>query len=134
MVKNEFKDLLASFAETAKGGLQVYTIGGSTHPSFSDVFLILPHAINKLTGLNCAAHAVIDKIVRASEEFLSGEGGHSGQVTYNEVFRDDDDMEWKMSIKGKSRRKRMANGASGKFYRSVGKPGELALYRIEAQN
>ena len=60
MVKHEFKDLLASFAETATGGLQVYTIGGSTHPSFSDVFE------TDATGLN-AAFKTMKMKVRLSE-------------------------------------------------------------------
>lgn len=112
----------------------MYAIGGSTHPSFSDVFLILPHAINKLTGLSCAARAVIDKTVRATEQFLSGDGGAGGQVAYEEVFRDDADMEWKMAIKGKKRMrgrgKKPGHEQDGKMYISLGKPGELALYQL----
>jgi platelet-activating factor acetylhydrolase len=135
MVKREFKDLLESFAQTATGSLQVYTIGGSTHPSFSDVFLILPHAINKMTGLSCSAHAVIDRIVRATEEYLSGEGGHSGHVTHDEVFCDSEDMDWKIAIKGRrGRAKRVAEKMKGKMYMSVGKPGELAQYRFGTES
>ncbi|EKM51728.1 uncharacterized protein PHACADRAFT_127563 [Phanerochaete carnosa HHB-10118-sp] len=133
MVQPEFKDLFAQFAHTATAGLQVYMIGGSTHPSFSDVFLILPHAINKITGLGCPARAVIDKIVHATEEFLTGKGGAGGQVSYDEVYRDEEDMKWKMAIKGRKRFFRRSSAEKqegGNMYKATGKPGELALYRF----
>ena len=108
--------------------LQVYSIGGATHPSFADVFLILPAAINKLTGLACPAARVIAKAVRATTEFLSGPGGHGGRVTYDEEFRDEEEC------RGKRRGRRRDSGAGeeagGKLYRPVGKPGELAWYRL----
>ena len=96
---------------------------------------ILPHAINKLTGLGCSASAVINRTVRATEEFLAGEGGAGGQVTYDEVFRDEQDMEWKIAIKGKKhRRKHVQDKMTGKMYISVGKPGELTLYRFGSRS
>lgn len=131
MVRHEFKETFARFVQTATAGLQVYTIGGSTHPSFSDVFLILPHAINKLTGLGCSARVIIDRVVRATEEFLGGEAGAGGQVGYDEVYRDDEDMKWKLAIKGRKKLfRRNSSEEQGKLYRSVGKPGELALYQF----
>lgn len=129
MVRHDFKELFGTFAQSATAGVQVYVIGGSTHPSFSDVFLILPHAINKFTGLGCPARAVIDRIVRASGEFLSGDGGAGGQVTYEEVYRDEDDMQWKMAIKGRKRFFRKSSAEKhASMYKTIGKPGELALY------
>lgn len=72
--------------------------------------------------------------MRATEEFLAGEGGHSGQVAYDEVYRDEEDMEWKMAIKGKKKAKTKHGGRNRNetetSYRSVGKPGELVLYRL----
>jgi platelet-activating factor acetylhydrolase len=50
----------------------VFSIPGSTHPSFSDVFLILPEYINKLTGLRVDASVVVDLAVKASADFLAG--------------------------------------------------------------
>lgn len=43
---------------------------GSTHPSFSDVFLILPDYLNRLTGLRIDADKVIDMSVHVVERFL----------------------------------------------------------------
>lgn len=45
---------------------------GATHPSFSDVFLILPEYINKLTGLRIAAPRVLALAVGAAADFLDG--------------------------------------------------------------
>lgn len=50
----------------------VFTIPGATHPSFSDVFLILPEYINKLTGLRVQASKVLELAVGATEDFLNG--------------------------------------------------------------
>ena len=46
---------------------------GATHPSFSDVFLILPQRINELTGLKVSAERVIELALGAMEDFLRGE-------------------------------------------------------------
>ncbi|KAJ3492207.1 hypothetical protein NLI96_g149 [Meripilus lineatus] len=48
----------------------VFLIPGSTHPSFSDVFLILPDYLNRLTGLRIDADKVIDMSVHVVERFL----------------------------------------------------------------
>lgn len=45
-------------------------IAGSTHPSFSDVFLILPDYLNRLTGLRIDADKVIDMSIHVVERFL----------------------------------------------------------------
>ena len=38
----------------------VYSIAGSTHPSFSDVFVIVPPFINRMTGLKVDATEMLD--------------------------------------------------------------------------
>ena len=130
-VGREYAIFSEQIAHTATQDIQVYSIGGATHPSFSDVFLILPNAINKLTGLACPASSVISKSVRATAEFLSGEGGHGGKVTYDEEFRDEEDRRWKMKIRGgKKRNEDEGEEKGGKLYRPVGKPGELAWHRL----
>ena len=109
----------------------MFSIGGATHPSFSDVFLILPNAINKLTGLACPAGSVIAKVVRATAEFLSGPGGHGGKVTYDEEIKDEEDRKMKMRARGgKKRNEKEGEEEGGKLYRPVGKPGELSWHRL----
>jgi len=48
--------------------------GGATHPSFSDVFLILPSYLNRRTGLRVESDKVISLCVRAVTQFLNGDG------------------------------------------------------------
>lgn len=50
----------------------IYSIAGSTHPSFSDVFLIVPGFINRRTGLKVAADEMLDLTVGITIAFLSG--------------------------------------------------------------
>jgi platelet-activating factor acetylhydrolase len=45
---------------------------GSTHPSFSDVFLILPTNINKLTGLRAKPEAILSTCVETVMRFVEG--------------------------------------------------------------
>jgi platelet-activating factor acetylhydrolase len=47
--------------------------GGATHPSFSDVFLILPTYVNRWTGLRVQSDKVISLCVRAVTQFLNGD-------------------------------------------------------------
>ncbi|KAI0075517.1 hypothetical protein K474DRAFT_1708946 [Panus rudis PR-1116 ss-1] len=47
-------------------------IPGTTHPSFSDVFLILPDYVNSLTGLKLDADKVLSLAVQAVDTFLDG--------------------------------------------------------------
>ncbi|CAL1710013.1 unnamed protein product [Somion occarium] len=49
-----------------------FFIPGATHPSFSDVFLILPDYINSLTGLRLDADRVISILVHLVDHFLDG--------------------------------------------------------------
>lgn len=46
---------------------------GATHPSFSDVFLILPPFVNRLTGLRVDSGRVVQLCVRSSAQFLNGD-------------------------------------------------------------
>ena len=45
---------------------------GSTHPSFSDVFLIIPSFINRLIGLRTPPNRVFTHSLRAVLQFLNG--------------------------------------------------------------
>lgn len=49
-----------------------FSIPGATHPSFSDVFLILPAYIARMTGLKADADVVISQTVHATHDFLCG--------------------------------------------------------------
>ncbi|KZT29794.1 alpha/beta-hydrolase, partial [Neolentinus lepideus HHB14362 ss-1] len=64
-----FAEQIAGTAERARGPA-VFTIPGATHPSFSDVFLILPEYINKMTGLRVQAERVLELAVDATTDFL----------------------------------------------------------------
>ncbi|KAH8102144.1 platelet-activating factor acetylhydrolase, isoform II-domain-containing protein [Cristinia sonorae] len=63
-----FKDMLSQISKPA-----VFLIPGSTHPSFSDVFLILPPYINRLTGLRAEADKVIEMMIGLVDKFLEGQ-------------------------------------------------------------
>ncbi|KAJ7660512.1 platelet-activating factor acetylhydrolase [Mycena rosella] len=51
----------------------VLSIAGTTHPSFSDVFLILPNWINRLAGLRTPPEYVCDVAVACIREFARGD-------------------------------------------------------------
>ncbi|KAJ6456663.1 platelet-activating factor acetylhydrolase [Mycena sanguinolenta] len=51
----------------------VLSIAGTTHPSFSDVFLILPNWINRLAGLRTQPEYLCDVAVACIREFASGD-------------------------------------------------------------
>lgn len=135
-VGREYTIFSEQIARTVTTEMQVYSIGGATHPSFSDVFLILPNTINKLTGLKCPATSVIARAVKATDQFLSGPGGHGGQVTYDEKFQDEEDRKFKMKIRSNATNKKPKRNEKdgeekgGKLYRPVGKPGELAWHQL----
>ncbi|KAH9930236.1 platelet-activating factor acetylhydrolase, isoform II-domain-containing protein [Fomitopsis serialis] len=73
-VGREYAIFKEQVARTVKDPPRVYTIPGATHPSFSDVFLILPQRINELTGLKVSAEKVIELALDAVGDFLRGEG------------------------------------------------------------
>lgn len=51
---------------------QTNALAGATHPSFSDVFLIIPSFVNKLTGLRIPPTRVFTHSLRAVLHFLNG--------------------------------------------------------------
>ncbi|KAI5992867.1 hypothetical protein EDC04DRAFT_1287482 [Pisolithus marmoratus] len=53
---------------------EVHVIPGSTHPSFSDVFLILPDYVNKMMGLAIDPLYVINATVDKTKQFLENGG------------------------------------------------------------
>lgn len=62
-----------SYFPSHRGMLTIFfRPAGSTHPSFSDVFIILPEYVNKLTGLRADAASIISLAVRATADFLDG--------------------------------------------------------------
>jgi len=63
---------LTNLAKYASSSV-IFSIAGATHPSFSDVFLILPGYINRLTGLTAEANVVMDLCVRAVMNCLNGD-------------------------------------------------------------
>ncbi|KZV99493.1 alpha/beta-hydrolase [Exidia glandulosa HHB12029] len=63
------------FAEQVAGTVmesrpEVFTISGATHPSFSDVFLIIPASITRMTGMHAPADVVVETAVDATLDFL----------------------------------------------------------------
>ncbi|KAF7967532.1 hypothetical protein HWV62_31495 [Athelia sp. TMB] len=62
---------LAALAKYAHSS-SIFSTAGTTHPSFSDVFVILPSYVNKLTGLKADAAEVVRIAVRAVSDFLAG--------------------------------------------------------------
>ncbi|KIM76004.1 hypothetical protein PILCRDRAFT_826858 [Piloderma croceum F 1598] len=75
---SEFQ-LLAKVVKYATSSL-VFSIGGATHPSFSDVFLILPSYLNRRTGLRIDSDKVISLCVRAATQFLNGNGQRAKEM------------------------------------------------------
>lgn len=127
----EYSIFSDQMVHTVTTELRVFSIGGATHPSFSDVFLILPNTINKLTGLTCRAGSVIEKAVRATAEFLGGPGGHGGRVSYDDEIDDEEDRKAKIRQRGgKKRNEQEGEEKGGKLYRPVGKPGQLTWHRL----
>ena len=104
-------------------GMQVYSITGSTHPSFADVALILPSAINKLQGLKCPAQSVLNHAVRATDQFLSGPGGSGGNVIYDEEFVNEESGKTKTTVE-------VNVVESGGRKKPVGQHGKLAWHRL----
>ena len=51
---------LQTVAKTARSMPPIYSVAGSTHPSFSDVFVIVPGFINRRTGLKVDAEEMLD--------------------------------------------------------------------------
>lgn len=81
-LSTDFKRL-QRLAQTAQNP-PIYSIGGSTHPSFSDVFLIVPGFINRLTGLKVDADQMLTTTIEVTMAFLSGKGPLKGRQVVNE--------------------------------------------------
>ncbi|EIW74323.1 hypothetical protein CONPUDRAFT_140472 [Coniophora puteana RWD-64-598 SS2] len=67
----EFPILVQDIMPSAESA-DMFIIPGSTHPAFSDVFLILPDYINRLTGLSVNPLAVIDHTIDTTWKFVRG--------------------------------------------------------------
>lgn len=52
--------------------ISITLTAGATHPSFSDVFLIIPSFVNRLTGLRIPPKTVFSHSLRAIFQFLGG--------------------------------------------------------------
>lgn len=68
-VKGSEYGKLTKLSQTASNST-IFSIAGSTHPSFSDVHLILPAFINRRTGLKVHAATIFDVCIPAVEAFL----------------------------------------------------------------
>ncbi|KAJ7461303.1 platelet-activating factor acetylhydrolase [Mycena galericulata] len=67
----DFKRTVA-LSKTASSST-ILSIAGSTHPSFSDVFLILPSFVNRLAGLRTTPEYVVDVTVSCVLDFARGD-------------------------------------------------------------
>jgi len=79
----EFPILVQDIMPSAESA-DMFILPGATHPAFSDVFLILPDYINRLTGLRVSPLAVIDHTIDTTWKFLRG---CLGSVTSDEKLR-----------------------------------------------
>jgi hypothetical protein len=68
-----FTDQFAGTATPFPTNPLVFSILGATHPSFSEFFLILPEYVNKLTGLGVRTEHVLQLIVDATLDFITGD-------------------------------------------------------------
>ncbi|KAI0786998.1 platelet-activating factor acetylhydrolase, isoform II-domain-containing protein, partial [Abortiporus biennis] len=101
----------------------VFLIPGSTHPSFSDVFLILPDYINRLTGLNINADKVIEMMIQLVDSFLDGKVEEAGKHhTVREVSSHEELKAWAKGVTLKDVKKSMAK-------KGLGRAGSLVVYR-----
>ncbi|KIJ63183.1 hypothetical protein HYDPIDRAFT_168739 [Hydnomerulius pinastri MD-312] len=74
----EFTKLLAMAPSAATH--ELYVIPGSTHPAFSDIFLILPNYVNKLFGLAADPGRVIDLTIDTTRRFLENEEDNTDRI------------------------------------------------------
>lgn len=65
-------EILHEMLPSFRRNVSIFLIPGSTHPSFSDVFLILPPYINRLTGLRADADKVIEMMIHTVDRYLDG--------------------------------------------------------------
>ncbi|PSR73510.1 hypothetical protein PHLCEN_2v10651 [Hermanssonia centrifuga] len=119
----EYAIFSTQITRTVTNSLLVLSIGGATHPSFSDVFLILPAAICRMTGLKASPAEVISKAVKATEEWLAGK-----RVGWDGVWQEGEDRE-EQAKEAKGRLGRMSRKGKEK-YMPAGKPGELSWHPL----
>ncbi|KAF8325632.1 platelet-activating factor acetylhydrolase, isoform II-domain-containing protein [Cantharellus anzutake] len=77
---------LCRYAQKGEG---VFSIAGSTHPSFSDVFLIVPGIINRMIGLSTESPRVLSLAVNATAAFLQ-HGGDGRNHEFNTVTSEEE--------------------------------------------
>lgn len=105
---------------------------GSTHPSFSDVFLILPKLIDRLTGLHADSEQIMTMTVGAVEDFLEGKANMVQQRTRTlgkmeeQVFMSIGTEE----LEGQDGKAGAGIGMDGKIQK-VGEQGKLVFHPIE---
>lgn len=81
---------LTQMSKTASSST-IFSIAGSTHPSFSDVHLILPAFINRRTGLKVRAETVFDVAIPAIELFLDGKYNELRCMAAHDISGADDE-------------------------------------------
>ncbi|KAH8818833.1 alpha/beta-hydrolase [Flagelloscypha sp. PMI_526] len=144
-VGNEFKILAEQVIGTNNCGEaphtpHVFSIAGSTHPSFSDVFLFLPRFIGKMAGLKCSAELVLEVTVDATLYFLAGKGEEICQrsVEYMPVkptgehlsVRDPTTLCVGMNSSTASPRQGAEIGTLARPHRPIGKPGAFVWHKM----
>ncbi|WRT63329.1 uncharacterized protein IL334_000234 [Kwoniella shivajii] len=77
-VLSEDYQRLIRISRTIQNEKHVFAIAGSTHPSFSDVFLITPSFVGSMTGLSVPSYTVFPPTVQAIEAFLND--GNAGTL------------------------------------------------------
>jgi platelet-activating factor acetylhydrolase len=127
-----FAEQVAGTAARADAPL-VFSVPGATHPSFSDVFLILPEYVNKMTGLRIAAARVIELAVRATADFLAGRG--ADVVSRAVVYDPSPAVRGELTVADASENTGVQGepeevGKVPRPFRPVGTPGELVWHKF----
>ncbi|KAK4705490.1 platelet-activating factor acetylhydrolase, partial [Phenoliferia sp. Uapishka_3] len=97
----DFTRLLGVFETAPQENSYIFNLPGGSHPSFSDIHLILPGFINKRMGLRGTPECVLELVVKTSVAFLNGKA---------------DDV------------KRRAEKTEGAQIRPIGVPGRIQYY------
>jgi platelet-activating factor acetylhydrolase len=110
----------------------VFSVPGATHPSFSDVFLILPEYVNRMTGLRVDAGTVVSLTVAACSDFLRGK---SAEIKKRAVIYRPDPVQDKLHVTdgrdvGEGGQPEKV-GEVPKPYKPVGNPGQLIWHTFE---
>ncbi|WWC85444.1 uncharacterized protein L201_000307 [Kwoniella dendrophila CBS 6074] len=70
-VLSEDYNRLINVSKTVQNHKYIFNIAGSTHPSFSDVFLITPGFVGSMTGLSIPPYSIFPTTVEIIEAFLN---------------------------------------------------------------